>query len=64
MAPFRQIILESSSREECLMKLARAYADWKPERLAAELEEAMQIAAGAGLAAHGRDGKDARDTRG
>ena len=50
MAPFRQIILESSSREECLMKLARAYADWKPERLVAQLEEAMQLAAAAGAA--------------
>ncbi len=38
MAPFRQIVLDSKSREECLMKLARAYSDWKPERLMAELE--------------------------
>lgn len=50
MAPFRQIILESNSREECLARLARAYADWKPERLAAELETALQLAAAAGAA--------------
>ncbi len=48
MAPFRQIILESTSREDCLRKLARAYADWRPERLAAELETALQLAAAAG----------------
>lgn len=48
MAPFRQIILSSSSREECLRRLRQAYADWQPERLAAELETALQICAAEG----------------
>jgi hypothetical protein len=49
MAPFRQIIIESSSRDECLAKLARAYADWKPERLVAQLDEALQLASAQAL---------------
>lgn len=53
MAPFREIILSSSSREECLERLTKAYADWAPQRLAAELEDAMQICA----ASAGKDGK-------
>jgi hypothetical protein len=48
MAPFRQIILSSSSREECLAKLSAAYVDWSPERLANELESALQLCAAAG----------------
>jgi phage gp29-like protein len=50
MAPFRQIILESKSREECLTRLARAYADWEPKRLVIEMEEALQLCAAAGAA--------------
>lgn len=53
MAPFRQAILSARSKEEALTNLAKLYPDWKPERLAAELNEAMQIAAAAGA----RDGK-------
>jgi phage gp29-like protein len=48
MAPFRQIILASKSRKECEQRLAEAYADWKPERLAGEIEHALQICAAAG----------------
>ena len=45
MAPFRQIILGCATRDECLTRLARAYADWQPGRLASQMEEALQIAA-------------------
>jgi phage gp29-like protein len=48
MAPFREIILSSDSREDCLKKLKAAYADWKPDRLADELEVALQMCAAAG----------------
>ena len=51
MAPFRSIILSSSSREECLAKLSAAYVDWSPDRLAVELEDALQLCAAAGAAA-------------
>lgn len=51
MAPFRAIILASSTREECLAKLSAAYADWSPERLNSELESALQLCAAAGAAA-------------
>jgi len=43
MAPFRQIILESTTREECERRLARAYADWTPSRLVHELDTALQL---------------------
>jgi phage gp29-like protein len=45
MAPFRNIILSSGSREECLQKLAAAYVDWQPDRLVSELEAALQMCA-------------------
>jgi phage gp29-like protein len=48
MAPFREIILRSDSREQCLKALSAAYRDWKPERLASELEAALQVCAAAG----------------
>jgi hypothetical protein len=48
MAPFREIILSSDSREDCLKKLKAAYADWKPDRLADELEVALQMCAAVG----------------
>lgn len=47
MAPFREIVLASASPEEALQKLTAAYADWKPERLVAELESALQLCAAA-----------------
>jgi phage gp29-like protein len=50
MAPFREIILSSHSREEALTRLTAAYRDWKPERLASELETALQLCAATGAA--------------
>jgi phage gp29-like protein len=50
MAPFRQAILSSNSKEECLAKLHALYSDWSPERLASELDAALQICAAAGAA--------------
>jgi phage gp29-like protein len=50
MAPFRQIILSSTSREDCLKNLAAFYPDWKSERLASEVETALQICSAAGAA--------------
>jgi hypothetical protein len=43
MAPFRQAILSSESRESCLKRLTLLYADWDPARLAAELDHALQL---------------------
>ena len=48
MAPFRQAVLASTSREDCLARLQVLYADWPVERLAAEMETALQLAAAAG----------------
>lgn len=48
MAPFRTAILESHSKEECLERLKKLYADWKPGRLEEELEAALQICAAKG----------------
>jgi hypothetical protein len=45
MAPFRQAILSSESRESCLKRLHILYADWDPTRLAAELDHALQLCA-------------------
>jgi phage gp29-like protein len=52
LAPVREIILQSATPAEAEKKLAAFYADWKPEKVHALLEEALQIAAAAG-AAHG-----------
>jgi len=43
MAPFRQAIQASTSRADCLLRLERLYADWQPARLAAELDNALQL---------------------
>jgi phage gp29-like protein len=56
MAPFREAILNSATKEECLALLAKQYTDWTPTRLNNELNEALQIAAAAG-AAEGTVGK-------
>lgn len=50
MAPFRRVVMESNSREECLAKLKTLYADWQPGRLETELNTALQLAAAAGAA--------------
>ena len=51
LAPFRAAILSSTSREECLATLKTLYADWPAERLAEELDRALQLAAAEGAAA-------------
>lgn len=50
MAPFRQAILSANSRGDAIVNLKRAYSDWSPARLNAELEHALQICAAAGAA--------------
>ncbi len=50
-APIREIILNSTSREDAEKKLKLFYADWKPERVHAVLEEALQICAAKGAVA-------------
>lgn len=50
-APIREIILNSTSREDALHKLKAFYADWKPGRVEAVLEEALQLCAAKGAAA-------------
>lgn len=50
MAPFRQAIEDSTSREDLERRLKTLYADWSPERLQTEIETALQIAAAAGAA--------------
>ena len=53
MAPFRAAILSSTSREDCLATLKTLYADWPAERLAEELNRALQLAAAEGAAGAG-----------
>lgn len=48
MAPFRKIIIESKSREECLARLSEAYTDWTPGRLASEMADALELCAAEG----------------
>ena len=50
MAPFRQAVLLSNSREAALARLKALYTDWPAQRLAEELETTLQIAAAAGAA--------------
>jgi hypothetical protein len=54
LAPVRRIIVESHSAEECEVRLKEFYADWKPERLAGLIEEALQAYAANGAASRGR----------
>lgn len=50
-APVRQIILSSSSREDCLKKLTAAFPDWNLSRINNIVDEALQICAAKGAAA-------------
>lgn len=50
MAPFREAVLASSSKEDAMARLEKLYTDWKPEKLNQELEIALQICAAAGAA--------------
>jgi phage gp29-like protein len=51
MRPFLEAILASDSPADALRRVRELYADWSPERLQAELDAALQIAAAAGAAA-------------
>lgn len=50
LAPVRQIILHSASPADAQKQLAAFYVDWKPARVNAVLEEALQLCAAAGAA--------------
>jgi len=50
LAPVRQIILSSTSRADCEKKLKLFFADWKPDHIAAIVEQAMQVCAATGAA--------------
>lgn len=50
MAPVRQLVEASNSREDLERLLAQHYADWPSARIAALVEEALQIVAAAGAA--------------
>jgi phage gp29-like protein len=50
MAPFRAAILASTSPEDAIQRVAALFLDWKPERVARLVEEALQITAAAGAA--------------
>lgn len=51
LAPVRVIIMNSRTPEEAEQRMALFFADWKPERVRAITEEALQIQAAAGAAA-------------
>ncbi len=51
LAPVRAIILNSATPEEARARLAAFYADWKPEKVIAVTEEALQLCAAAGASA-------------
>ena len=50
LAPVRTILLSSTSRADAEHKLRLFFADWKPERIAQIMEEAMQVCAAQGAA--------------
>ena len=50
MAPFRDAIIASTSPEDAMRRLREIYSTWSPERLAAELEAALQLCAAHGAA--------------
>ena len=50
LAPVRQIILNSASRADAEHQLRLFFADWKPDRIAAIVEEALQVCAATGAA--------------
>ena len=55
LAPVRQIILESSSAEECEHNLRTFYADWSPDKIAPVLNEALMAFAANGAAHAARE---------
>jgi hypothetical protein len=48
LAPVRDIILNSASPEEALRGMTRHFSTWRPAKIAAVLEEGLQICAAAG----------------
>lgn len=51
LAPVRRIILESRSSKECEQRLRLFYADWKPDRIAPLVEQALSAYATNGIMA-------------
>lgn len=51
LAPVRQILLSSTSKADFEKKLTLFFADWKPDQIAAIVEQAMQVCAAKGVAA-------------
>lgn len=49
LAPFRQAILDSTSPDDAIARVRALYADWSPAKVARLVEEALQLAAAAGL---------------
>ena len=50
LAPVRRIVANSSSAQECEARLREFYADWRPEKLAGMIEEALVVYAANGAA--------------
>lgn len=48
LAPMRQAILDSTSPEDALGRARAAFSGWRPHRVAALVEEGLQLAAAAG----------------
>lgn len=51
LAPVRRIILDSRSPEECEQRIREFYADWRPERVATLVGEALEAYAANGATA-------------
>ncbi|MBI5820586.1 MAG: DUF935 family protein [Verrucomicrobia bacterium] len=51
LAPVRQMVLDSTSREDLERRIKLHYADWTPARLAAIIEEAIGVLAARGAVA-------------
>ena len=54
LAPVRRIILESRSANECEARLREFYADWRPDKLAGLIEEALVAYAANGAVSRAR----------
>jgi phage gp29-like protein len=54
LAPVRDLILQAATPEEAYDAVAAHFRDWRPEKIIALTEEALQLAAAAGAAAAAR----------
>jgi hypothetical protein len=54
LAPIRRIIAESRSAAECEMRVKEFYADWRPDKLAGLIGEALEVYAANGAASRGQ----------